>query len=181
MTTHHKQEVPERCSVGLVHTGYHGVDVNVTSVSAYLPSGEDNDAPFLGTTERSAFVAPTLTPIEEAAVRAQQIEQQRKDAIRRRVVWTVDDKVEDVSVTKGGAGGLTAGESYTDLLPALLEAYCSINNAPVPVGPEPVGVRSDDGFVVPLPHTELGEGSMAEAQYAGRPESMPVCIGQLVR
>ena len=90
MTTHRKDEVPERCSVGFVHTGYHGVDVNITSVSAFLPSGEDNNAPFLGTTTRTAFTAPSLTPVEEAAMRAQQIEIQRQDAAARLVVWTGD-------------------------------------------------------------------------------------------
>lgn len=90
MATHRKDEVPERCSVGFVHTGYHGVDMNITSVSAYLPSGEDNNAPFLGTTARTAFTAPSLTPVEEAAMRAQQIEVQRQDAAARLVVWDGD-------------------------------------------------------------------------------------------
>lgn len=91
MTTHDKEEVPERCSVGFVHTGYHGVDIKVTSVSGYLPSGEDNNAPFLGTTDRSLFAAPPLTPAEEAAQRAQQIEAQRQDAMNRRIVWDADE------------------------------------------------------------------------------------------
>ena len=90
MAIHRKDEVPERCSVGFVHTGYHGVDMNITSVSAYLPSGEDNNAPFLGTTARTAFTAPSLTPVEEAAMRAQQIEVQRQDAAARLVVWDGD-------------------------------------------------------------------------------------------
>ena len=91
MTTHDKGELPERCSVGFVHTGYHGVDVKVTSVSGYLPCGEDNNAPFLGTTDRTLFAAPPLTPAEEAAQRAQQVEAQRQDAAERRVVWDGDD------------------------------------------------------------------------------------------
>ena len=93
MTTHHKQEVPERCSVGSVYTGYHAVDVKVTSVSGYLPSGEDNNAPFTGITDKNIFAAPSLTPVEEAAMRAQQIEIQRRDAVERRVVWNSDDDV----------------------------------------------------------------------------------------
>ena len=91
MTTHHKGEVPERCSVGFVHTGYHGVDVKVTSVSGYLPSGEDNNAPFLGTTEKNMFAAAPLTPAEEAAQRAQQVQAQRQDAMERRIVWDGDE------------------------------------------------------------------------------------------
>ncbi|TBU35629.1 HORMA-domain-containing protein [Dichomitus squalens] len=152
MTTHHKQEVPERCSVGFVHTGYHGVDVKVTSVSAYLPSGEDNNAPFLGTTERNVFAAPSLTPMEEAAIRAQQIETQRRDAAERRVIWNGDDNMGDVGRSNGGAGDI-------DIMP--------------------VGIRDDDGDIVPLSPVARGEESAMEAQYAGRPESIPVCIGQL--
>ena len=100
MSTHDKEEVPERCSVGSVQTGYHGVDVKVTSVSGYLPSGEDNSAPFLGTTSANPFGAPPLTPVEEATMRAEQIHIQRQDASERRVVWDADD----VAVAGGGLG-----------------------------------------------------------------------------
>ena len=83
MTTHHSGEVPERCSIGVVHTGYHGVDVRVASVSGYLPCGEDNNAPFLGTATKDQLIAPQLTPAEEATSRAKQIEVQHDDAIKR--------------------------------------------------------------------------------------------------
>ena len=91
MTTHHASEVPERFSVGCVNTGYHGVDVKVTSVSGYLPSREDENAAFSGTTESNNCSAPHLTPREEAAVRLQQVQAQRRDAEERRVVWDGDD------------------------------------------------------------------------------------------
>ncbi|TFK94784.1 HORMA-domain-containing protein [Polyporus arcularius HHB13444] len=156
MTTHHKGEMPERCSVGFVHTGYHGVDVKVTSVSGYLPCGEDNNAPFLGTTDRSMFAAPPLTPAEEAAQRAQQVEVQRQDAVERRVVWDGDD-------------GMLCDKSHMDL---------EMEDTVVPVG-----IRNEDGTVIPLSleeqHNALGDP--AEAHYSGRLESVPACIGQLVR
>lgn len=101
MATHDKGEVPERCSVGSVQTGYHGVDVKVASVSGYLPSAEDNNAPFLGTTDGNPFGVPPLTPAEEAAMRAQQIEVQRHDALERRVVWDADAESLQVDTPKG--------------------------------------------------------------------------------
>ncbi|KAI0707776.1 HORMA-domain-containing protein [Earliella scabrosa] len=155
MTTHHKGEVPERCSVGFVHTGYHGVDVKVTSVSGYLPSGEDNNAPFLGTTEKNMFAAAHLTPAEEAAQRAQQVQAQRQDAMERRIVWDGDE----------GLGRAVATEEAADVDHVT-----------------PLGVREDDGSVVPLPMQERRSFEQsAEAQYAGRPETVPICIGQLAK
>ncbi|KAM5531726.1 hypothetical protein V8D89_014575 [Ganoderma adspersum] len=151
MATHRKDEAPERCSVGFVHTGYHGVDVNITSVSAYLPSGEDNNAPFLGTTTKTAFTAPSLTPVEEAAMRAQQIEVQRQDAAARIVVWDGDGGMGHVGIDCRTEGHVDT----TDLVP--------------------VGVRSGGGSVVPY---SLGL-TAKEAQYSGRPETIPMCIGQL--
>lgn len=90
-TTHDKSEAPEKCSIGQLQSGWHGVDVKVTSVSGYLPSTEDNDAPFLGTTSRNGQPAPPLTPLEEASLRAKQAEIQRQDANERRVVWDAEE------------------------------------------------------------------------------------------
>lgn len=88
-STHDVAETPERCSIGTVKTGFHGVDVRVASVAAFLPSAEDNSAPFMGTTH--SHNAPALTPLEEIAARAQQLEAQRQDALERRVLWDADN------------------------------------------------------------------------------------------
>ena len=90
MTTHHQGEVPERCSVGFIHTGYHGVDVQVASVSGYLPCSENNSASFLGTKDKHQHGAPQPTPAQDAVARAQEVEAQRLDACARRVVWDGD-------------------------------------------------------------------------------------------
>ncbi len=96
-TTHGRQEAPEKCSVGQAQTGWHGVDLRVTSVSGYLPSAEDNNAPFCGTTaDADGPKAPALTPTEEAALRVQQVEIQRQDAIERRIVWDAEDGLGDI-------------------------------------------------------------------------------------
>ncbi|OJT02515.1 hypothetical protein TRAPUB_6932 [Trametes pubescens] len=166
MTTHNKGEIPERCSVGSVQTGYHGVDVKVTSVSGYLPSAEDNNAPFLGTTSGNPFGAPPLTPAEEASMRAQQIEIQREDALERRVVWDTDIELADMNGSEG--------EEHSAL---------AKSRASAPERVVPVGFRNDEGTIIPYaePETPRRFDKNAEAQYAGKPESVPMCIGQLAK
>ncbi|KAH9901464.1 HORMA domain-containing protein [Cubamyces lactineus] len=164
MSTHDKGEVPERCSVGSVQTGYHGVEVKVTSVSGYLPSGEDNSAPFLGTTSANPFGAPPLTPVEEAAMRAEQIHIQRQDASERRVVWDADDGV------LAASGGFSDDESNRK----------DADKKQILAPTAPIGIRDDEGNIVPLSQ-DSSEYEKAEAQYSGKPESVPACIGQLTK
>ena len=45
----------------------------------------------------------------------------------------------------------------------------------------PIGIRNEDGSVIPIPPGEEYVDTSGEAHYAGRPDSVPVCIGQLVR
>lgn len=90
-STHDSAETPERCSIGSVKTGFHGVDVKIASVAAFLPSSEDNSAPFTGTTRVNDYDAPPLTPQEEAVTRTRQMEAQKQDALERRVVWDADN------------------------------------------------------------------------------------------
>ena len=90
--------MPEKCSIGQVQTGWHGVDLRVASVSGYLPSAEDNNAPFAGTTATggNSLAAPSLTPAAEADLRKQQAEAQKHDALERRVVWDAEEGLGDV-------------------------------------------------------------------------------------
>ncbi|KAI0636628.1 HORMA-domain-containing protein [Trametes polyzona] len=166
MTTHDKGEVPERCSVGSVQTGYHGVDVKVTSISGYLPSAEDNNAPFLGTTSGLPFGAPPLTPAEEAATRAHQIEVQHQDACERRVVWDADEAFGEQTASEDAKrpGDLKHRTSGIERI-------------------SPIGVRDEEGNVIPYPGPEKlrSPGKMVTAQYAGQPEAIPMCIGQLAK
>lgn len=94
--THDRAEIPEKCSIGRLQTGFHGVDIKVASISGYLPSAEDNNAPFVGTTQPNSGLtvsAPPLTPVEEAAVREQENQIQRDDAMKRQVVWDAEDEL----------------------------------------------------------------------------------------
>ncbi|PCH37883.1 hypothetical protein WOLCODRAFT_96043 [Wolfiporia cocos MD-104 SS10] len=177
-TTHAKGEVPERCSVGSIQTGYHGVDVKVTSVSGYLPSTEDNNAPFMGTTHSSTLTAPTLTPMEEAAIRLQQTEAQRKDAMVRRVAWDADDGMCDpdadseVDPEYGGSDGHNKGIS------------CAVNDSGVEFI-EPMGIRDEEGQIRPFSQMDKQQRNICcahgEAQYAGQQDNVPDRIAQLLR
>lgn len=105
-STHDSQEAPEKCSVGQVQTGWHGVDLRVASVSGYLPSAEDNNAPFCGTTDGNGRHAPPLTPAEEATARLQQMALQKQDALERNVVWDAEEGLGDIDAeAEEGAHG----------------------------------------------------------------------------
>ncbi|KZT26606.1 hypothetical protein NEOLEDRAFT_1062776 [Neolentinus lepideus HHB14362 ss-1] len=130
--THDKHETPEKCSVGRLETGWHGVDVRIASVSAYLPSMEDNNAAFAGTCGPLAKGAPTLTPAEEAATRAQEIELQAKDAEKRCVIWDAEDGLTDMD-----ADGEDDPDHY-------IEGKATSEAA------EPLGVRNATGDIVPI-------------------------------
>lgn len=64
--------------------------MRVASISGYIPSSENNSAPFSGTTAYGINPAP-LTPAEEAVNRLQQIEVQKEDAQMRKVVWDAEE------------------------------------------------------------------------------------------
>ncbi|KAJ7286365.1 HORMA domain-containing protein [Mycena rebaudengoi] len=79
--THDLDEIPEKWNVGQLDTGHHSVNLSVASIAAHLPSSTENDhATFTGITTARHAAAPTLTPVEEAAVRAEQAAKQSKDA-----------------------------------------------------------------------------------------------------
>ncbi|OBZ65788.1 hypothetical protein A0H81_14343, partial [Grifola frondosa] len=176
LPTHDEEEVPEKCSIGSIQTGYHGVGVQVTSVAGYLPSAEDNNAPFLGTTNGNSHQAPTLTPAEEATMRAQQVEAQLQDAIERRVVWDADNVLGDEDAD---------GDDDTDL--ADLGSWRVKNSVLEYVAP--IGIRDDAGNIVPLLREQQQQQQQQqkvdkhhndlEALYAGTHESVPTRIAQL--
>ncbi|TFK54684.1 DNA-binding protein [Heliocybe sulcata] len=130
--THDKREMPEKCSVGRLETGWHGVDVRIASVSAYLPSREDNSAAFAGTCGPSAKGAPSLTPAEEAASRAQENELQVKDAEKRCIIWDAEDGLTDMDAE---------GDDDPDYLPP-----GKANAETV----EPLGIRNETGDIIPI-------------------------------
>ena len=115
-TTHDRQEVPEKCSIGQIQTGWHGVDLHVSSISGYIPSSEDNSAPFCGTTTKGGHAAP-LTPAEEAVPRLQQIEVQREDAERRKVVWNAEGGLGSIETDADADGEI---EEDSTLCPCLV-------------------------------------------------------------
>ncbi|KAG1890749.1 HORMA domain-containing protein [Suillus subluteus] len=156
-TTHATGEVPERTSIGQVNAGWHGLDMKVVSVSSYLPSiSEDNNAPFAGITSHTA---PRLTPVEEARIRVEDAQLQKKDALERNIVWSVDED-EDAEGEMVIDEGIVLSRFGGDVVMA------------------PVGIRSEDGGVQTFPQVNV-TSSRALAQYDGMPESTPIRVGDL--
>ncbi|KAF8136509.1 HORMA domain-containing protein [Boletus edulis] len=150
-----------RCTrIGKLETGWHGVSVKVVSVSSFLLSStEDNNATFTGITTRCP---PKLTPIEEARLRVEDAELQKKDALDRNVVWDADADDEDAM-----------GEDISD--EGIVLARCDANGTMVPVG-----VRGDEGEILPIPvHEDQGKGN-AVVEYGGHPDPTPTHVGHLM-
>ncbi|KAG1823276.1 HORMA domain-containing protein, partial [Suillus variegatus] len=156
-TTHMANEVPERTSIGQVNAGWHGLDMKVVSVSSYLPSiSEDNNAPFAGITSHTA---PRLTPVEEARIRVEDAQLQKKDALERNIVWSADED-EDAE------GEMVIDEGIV---------LCRFGGDVVMT---PVGIRNEDGGVQPFPQVN-DTSSRGHVQYGGISESTPICVGDL--
>lgn len=186
-TTHGKAEAPERCDIGALQTGHHGVNVRIASVSGYLPSAEDNNAPFLGTTIGHPYAAPVLTPVEEAEVRQKQVETQRRDAKQRQVVWDADGGMCDVDAD-GEEDPDYLGESNSLLVfmwAQMISGSCANGGMADDSGVDffvPIGIRDAAGNI--KAYTEVRKqqsGDDSEARYAGRADNVPHQIGQLVR
>ncbi|KAI0785638.1 HORMA domain-containing protein [Abortiporus biennis] len=162
-TTHDRNEVPEKCSIGQVKTGWHGVDVKVASVTSYLPSLEDNNAPFLGTVCGQGATAPPLTPAEEAITRAQQVDAQRRDAQERNVVWNAEEAASDIK---------SEDDMDQDAIPIRSNSQVY----------EPVGIRDTDGTINPCEPNQDSDSlstSISEVRYVGEQENVPSQVGQL--
>lgn len=134
------------------------VSMKVASVSSFLPSAiEDNNAPFTGLT---AHCPPKLTPVEEARLRVEDAELQRKDALNRNVVWDAD--VDEDAL----------GEDVSD--EGIVLARCNGSGTMVPIG-----VRGDEG-ILPIPvHEDQGKGNNV-VEYGGHPDPTPTHVGHLV-
>ncbi|KIJ69131.1 hypothetical protein HYDPIDRAFT_172597 [Hydnomerulius pinastri MD-312] len=158
-TTHRTGEIPESTTVGNLETGWHGVNMKVVSVSSYLPSStEDNNAMFTGITAHSA---PKLTPVEEARLRSEDAELQKTDALDRNVVWDADED-EDAQ-----------GEDVSDDGIVLTRYNGEVSMVPI-------GIRGDDGKLLPIPYHEPDNASTGPAQYDGLSETTPTRVGHLI-
>ncbi|KAF9469301.1 HORMA domain-containing protein [Collybia nuda] len=167
--THDLDEVPDKWSIGKVETGHHSVNLNITSIATYLPSSTEHDnAPFAGTTHHRPNQL-TLTPIQEATVRAQQIERQNKDADERNIVWSVEDIVELHDID----GECEDDPDYVKLPDGSYEKIIFHSSGSDFV--TPIGLRNEVGEIEPLPQTMNSE----EVCFSGISEPVPTRLDQL--
>lgn len=132
--------------------------MKVVSVSSYLPSiTEDNNAPFAGITSHTG---PRLTPVQEARIRLEDAQLQKRDALERNIVWNADED-EDAD-----------GEMVIDEGIVLARFGGDVHMAPV-------GMRDEDGVVQPFSDINT-TSSATHAQYGGVSEATPMRVGDLV-
>jgi len=198
-TTHGTRESPEKFSVGTMETGRHkyvefiyasfvlvindfiSVKVGIQSIVAFLPSAENNDAAFTGTTNGAAV--PSLTPLQEASHRAQQAELQTNDALSRIIVWDAEDGLGDADAE---------GEDDPDYVDGV---FSKVNDSGVEIV-VPIGIRNKEGIIEPLPVRDGSNGELTrcgsmndmdvdntsgEALFGGLSEYVPQRAGELVR
>lgn len=146
------------------------VNLNITSIATYLPSStEHENAAFAGTTSRQPN-PPALTPIQEANIRAQQIEKQNKDADERNVVWSVEDAVE----LHDTDGECEDDPDYVQLPDGSYQKIALQTSGPDSL--TPIGLRNEAGEIEPLPFSMSTE----EAHFGGVSEPTPTRLDQLV-
>ncbi|KAF8743650.1 hypothetical protein AX14_001704 [Amanita brunnescens Koide BX004] len=165
--THDLDEVPDRWSIGRVNTGYHSVNLSVTSIATYLPSSTRFDnATFGGITQFDP--ATSLTPEQEACMRAQQREEQVDDADDRNIAWSGEDNVELVDMDADGEDD----PEYVQLSDGTYE------KRPVLEAPDivtPIGIKNDRGIIEPLPM----EVDQSEVCFVGVTEVVPTGLAEL--
>ncbi|KAH7343691.1 HORMA domain-containing protein [Rhizoctonia solani] len=86
-STHGVSQPPERFSIGGVGTGQHDVQVDIASICSFLPTPEDNNAPFTG---HAVATSSRLDYVTKEAKRKADNHAQLEDAGRRRVVWNAE-------------------------------------------------------------------------------------------
>lgn len=172
------------------------MNVGIQSIVAYLPSTEDNDAAFTGTTTGAA--PPSLTPLQEANHRAQQVELQVKDASERNVIWDAEHGLGDADAE---------GEDDPDYVDGVFVGGSKVNDSGVEIL-VPIGIRNEEGVIVPIKSPESGIGTeenvmmqmekkagsgergirvdmevddTSEERFGGFSEHVPLHAGELVR
>ncbi|KAJ7217029.1 HORMA domain-containing protein [Mycena pura] len=179
--THDMEEVPDNWKMGRVDTGHHAfgftsfaasifltfdnsVNLSVASIATYLPSStEDDHATFTGTTTRTA-VPPTLTPVEEASVRAEQAAKQLADADSRNIVWSADTAVEGDDID---ADGEDDEGNYGN------EIWNTDGTSRTEDGLVPIGIRNEEGSIEPL------SIDVEEAHFGGVSQNVPTRLYDL--
>lgn len=138
--------------------------MNISSITTYLPSAEHQEAAFSGMTDFHS--APkNLTPLQEAAVRAQQIEEQEKDAETRNLVWSTECEV-------AALDGDADGEDDPDYEQQPDGSFLRIANTDI----IPLGVRTESGMIEAI----AVPGTIGEAVFGGSMESVPTDLSDLV-
>lgn len=146
-------------------TNAFSVHLNITSIATYLPSTENQEGTFAGTTE-SQSTMKNLTPMQEAALRRQQNEEQEQDAEARNLVWNPEVDAVDIDAD-------AEGEDDPDYVRQEDGSLLRVSDSHVLV---PLGIRNEAGVIEAIPASEK-----EEAVYGGELEVAPMHLSDLVR
>ncbi|KAH9996849.1 HORMA domain-containing protein [Russula vinacea] len=157
-STHEKDEVPDRLSIGKLETGWHGVNIHVASVSAFLPCAE----------------AQCISPPAEIGA-------EKQDARRRIIVWdaekigrldSLDADAEFDDDPEFQQGALhPSGISHDEWIPM---GTRSKEGVIVPFSVQPPEL----GLVEGIADTDAS-GATQELLFTGREERVPDCVQRL--
>jgi len=139
--------------------------LNITSIATYLPSKENQEGAFAGTIE-SQSTLKSLTPMQEAALRRQQNEEQEQDAEARNLVWNPEVDAVDLDAD-------AEGEDDPDYVRQKDGSFLRVSDSHTLI---PIGIRNEAGVIEAIPVTEK-----EEAVYGGEHEVTPMHLSDLVR
>lgn len=141
------------------------VDVHVQSVAKYIPNEDNNESQFIGVVpvSKNGNGMTKFSGSGSSSSRARQVEQQLKDAEQRVVAWNAEDS------------------RWTDEDAEGEVDYDYVNDSGIALS-EPLGIRKDDGSIVPIEDQEENgmETDQVDAQFFGEPELAPSRVGKLV-
>lgn len=104
--------------------------------------------------------------MQEAELRAQQIEQQEKDAEMRNLVWSAETDTADLDMD-------AEGEDDPDYVRQPDGSFLRVCDSHILV---PIGIRNGDGIIESI----TAPKPTAEAVYGGAPEPVPMHLSDLV-
>lgn len=169
-SSQHRLSLVGSIAVGnLTANDHYRVNLSVTSITTYLPSSTRLDnATFGGITQLDPDVS--LTPEQEACVRAQQREGQLDDANNRNIAWSGEDNVELVDMDADGEDD----PEFVRLPDGTYEKRPILETPDIIT---PVGIKNDRGTIEPFPM----EVDQSEVCFVGVTEVVPARLAELVR
>ncbi|KAF9014024.1 HORMA domain-containing protein [Cyathus striatus] len=168
--THDMDEVPDRWGFGKLRTGYHSVNLSVTSISTYLPSSAEHDRTIYVEDVPGGAPTAALSGIQEAKLRSREAEIQTLDAECRNIVWLAEP---DIEIYDEDAEGEVDPE-YVQQADGRFERIITAEESSADYSP--IGIRNTNGDIEPITIPNIQE---SEDQFHGVSETVPTCLKEI--